>query len=211
MRTVQIDNKARLLALAVVVPTILVSGCAGPQAFTQGQYADPEEIALLDDKWNQSDTQLVAKTVISSMEAWVGTAGIDGKPVVVLEQPKNRTSEHIDMSALYDHVIERMSYKKVGTGWGEGNAIIACDSRTGNCSDYHSYFIAIARAVVIRPSILLADEPTGNLDNATGVQVANLLFDLVNTTGMTLLLVTHNTELAQRCSRQLTLYSGTFQ
>ena len=71
--------------------------------------------------------------------------------------------------------------------------------------------VAIARAVVIRPSILLADEPTGNLDNATGLQVANLLFDLVNTTGMTLLLVTHNTELAQRCSRQLTLYSGTFQ
>ena len=71
--------------------------------------------------------------------------------------------------------------------------------------------VAIARAVVIRPSILLADEPTGNLDNATGVQVANLLFDLVNTTGLTLLLVTHNTELAQRCSRQLTLYSGTFQ
>ena len=71
--------------------------------------------------------------------------------------------------------------------------------------------VAIARAVVIRPSILLADEPTGNLDNATGVQVTNLLFDLVNTTGMTLLLVTHNTELAQRCSRQLTLYSGTFQ
>jgi len=71
--------------------------------------------------------------------------------------------------------------------------------------------VSIARAVVIRPSILLADEPTGNLDNATGVQVANLLFDLVNTTGMTLLLVTHNIELAQRCSRQLTLYSGTFQ
>jgi len=71
--------------------------------------------------------------------------------------------------------------------------------------------VAIARAIVIRPSILLADEPTGNLDNATGVQVANLLFDLVQTTGMTLLLVTHNTDLAQRCSRQMTLHSGTFQ
>jgi len=71
--------------------------------------------------------------------------------------------------------------------------------------------VAIARAVVIRPSILLADEPTGNLDNATGVQVANLLFDLVKNTGTTLLLVTHNTELAQRCSRQLTLHSGTFK
>ncbi|MEC9070331.1 MAG: ABC transporter ATP-binding protein [SAR324 cluster bacterium] len=71
--------------------------------------------------------------------------------------------------------------------------------------------VAIARAIVIRPSILLADEPTGNLDNATGIQVSNLLFDLVKTTGMTLLLVTHNIELAQRCSRQLHLNSGTFQ
>ena len=71
--------------------------------------------------------------------------------------------------------------------------------------------VAIARAVVARPSILLADEPTGNLDNETGVQVANLLFDLVKTTGMTMLLVTHNTEMAMRCSRQLTLQFGTFQ
>jgi len=71
--------------------------------------------------------------------------------------------------------------------------------------------VAIARAVVARPSILLADEPTGNLDNETGVQVANLLFELVKTTGMTMLLVTHNTEMAKRCSRQFTLQFGTFQ
>ena len=71
--------------------------------------------------------------------------------------------------------------------------------------------VAIARAVVALPSILLADEPTGNLDNETGVQVSNLLFDLVKTTGMTMLLVTHNTEMAKRCSRQLTLQFGTFQ
>ena len=71
--------------------------------------------------------------------------------------------------------------------------------------------VAIARAVVTRPSILLADEPTGNLDNETGVQVANLLFDLVKTTGMTMLLVTHNTEMAGRCSRQMTLQYGTFK
>ena len=71
--------------------------------------------------------------------------------------------------------------------------------------------VAIARAVVGRPSILLADEPTGNLDNETGVQVANLLFDLVKTTAMTMLLVTHNTQMARRCSRQLTLQFGTFQ
>ncbi|MCP4447281.1 MAG: transglutaminase domain-containing protein [Myxococcales bacterium] len=51
--------------------------------------------------------------------------------------------------ALYDHVMDRMAYKKVGDKWGEGDAAYACDSRTGNCSDYHSYFIGISRAVGI--------------------------------------------------------------
>jgi uncharacterized protein (TIGR02722 family) len=104
MRTVQSGSKARVAILAAVVSMVVASGCGGPRAFTQGQYSDPEEIAMLDDKWNQNDMQLVAKTVINSMEAWVGTAGIAGKPVVILEQPKNRTAEHIDMGALYDHV-----------------------------------------------------------------------------------------------------------
>jgi len=71
--------------------------------------------------------------------------------------------------------------------------------------------VAIARAIVIRPSVLLADEPTGNLDNATGVQVANLIFNLVQNTGMTMLMVTHNKDLANRCSRQVTLNNGTFE
>ena len=102
--TVQSKKRAWLMVMAAVMTTTMVAGCGGPRAFTKGHYADPEEIALLDDKWNQSDMQLVTKTVINSMEAWVGKAGVDGKPVVVLEQPKNRTSEHIDVSALYDHV-----------------------------------------------------------------------------------------------------------
>jgi len=71
--------------------------------------------------------------------------------------------------------------------------------------------VAIARAIVICPSILLADEPTGNLDNATGVQVADLIFDLVRETRMTMLMVTHNQELAFRCSRVMELQNGTFK
>jgi transglutaminase-like putative cysteine protease len=51
--------------------------------------------------------------------------------------------------ALYDHVIDRMRYMKYGSGWGKGNAVYACDARTGNCSDFHSYFIALARSVGI--------------------------------------------------------------
>jgi transglutaminase-like putative cysteine protease len=51
--------------------------------------------------------------------------------------------------ALYDHVIGRMRYDKSGTGWGRGDAVYACDARTGNCSDFHAYFIALARSIGI--------------------------------------------------------------
>lgn len=48
--------------------------------------------------------------------------------------------------ALYDHTIERMRYMKFGQGWGQGDALRACDSASGNCTDYHAYFIGLARA-----------------------------------------------------------------
>jgi transglutaminase-like putative cysteine protease len=51
--------------------------------------------------------------------------------------------------ALYDHVIDRMRYMKFGSGWGKGDAVYACDAKTGNCTDFHSYFIALSRAVGI--------------------------------------------------------------
>jgi transglutaminase-like putative cysteine protease len=51
--------------------------------------------------------------------------------------------------ALYDHVIGRMRYDKSGIGWGRGDATYACDVRTGNCSDFHAYFIALARSIGI--------------------------------------------------------------
>jgi len=51
--------------------------------------------------------------------------------------------------ALYDHVLGRMRYDKSGTGWGRGDAVYACDARTGNCSDFHAYFIALARSIGI--------------------------------------------------------------
>lgn len=59
--------------------------------------------------------------------------------------------------------------------------------------------VAIARALVVSPSLLLADEPTGNLDTATGEIVAELLFDLVERDKKSLILVTHNLDLASRC------------
>ena len=51
--------------------------------------------------------------------------------------------------ALYNHVLGRMRYDTSGTGWGKGDAVYACDARTGNCSDFHAYFIALARSAGI--------------------------------------------------------------
>jgi putative ABC transport system ATP-binding protein len=68
--------------------------------------------------------------------------------------------------------------------------------------------VAIARAFVTQPKILFADEPTGNLDAATGAQVIELLLELNRAQGTTLILVTHDEALAQRCGRQLHLVAG---
>ncbi|MDQ3235420.1 MAG: ABC transporter ATP-binding protein [Pseudobdellovibrionaceae bacterium] len=71
--------------------------------------------------------------------------------------------------------------------------------------------VAIARAFVVEPRILLADEPSGNLDTATGEKVMNLLFDAVAQRGMTLILVTHDMQLASRCKNRLPLVQGQLQ
>ena len=68
--------------------------------------------------------------------------------------------------------------------------------------------VALARAVVSRPEILLADEPTGNLDAANGAAVMDLLFDLRDRHGATLIMVTHAPELAARCDRVVRLLDG---
>lgn len=68
--------------------------------------------------------------------------------------------------------------------------------------------VAIARAFAPKPAILFADEPTGNLDAATGQQIIELLFQLNEENGTTLILVTHDNALADRCQRRLVLTAG---
>ena len=68
--------------------------------------------------------------------------------------------------------------------------------------------VALARAFVSQPKILFADEPTGNLDAATGAQVIELMLELNRALGTTLILVTHDEALAQRCGKQLRLAAG---
>jgi putative ABC transport system ATP-binding protein len=78
----------------------------------------------------------------------------------------------------------------------------------GQMSGGEQQRVALARAVATRPKILLADEPTGNLDGANGDAVIKLLFDLRDRHGATLILVTHAPGLAGRCDRQLRLTDG---
>jgi putative ABC transport system ATP-binding protein len=68
--------------------------------------------------------------------------------------------------------------------------------------------VALARAFVMRPALLLADEPTGSLDFATGAAVMELMFELNREAGTTLVLVTHDQAIAQRCQRQLCIEAG---
>jgi len=78
----------------------------------------------------------------------------------------------------------------------------------GQLSGGEQQRVALARAFVVEPVLLLADEPTGNLDGETGRQVIDLMFDLAARRGTTLMLITHDPNLAARCRRLIRLVDG---
>ena len=102
-------------------------------------------------------------------------------------------------AAAFDEAAETL--ERVGLGHRLGHY-------PGQLSGGEQQRVALARAFVAKPALLLADEPTGNLDGDTGNAVIDLLFSLVAEAGTTLLLVTHNPALAGRCARRLTLSDG---
>lgn len=62
---------------------------------------------------------------------------------------QGRATDLMRARALYDHVIDQVRYARYGSGWGQGDAVYACNAKSGNCTDFHAYFIALARAVNI--------------------------------------------------------------
>jgi len=82
------------------------------------------------------------------------------------------------------------------------------DHFPGQLSGGEQQRVALARAVVAKPKILLADEPTGNLDGINGIAIMDLLFSLRDQFGSTLILVTHDPVLANRCNRIIRLHDG---
>lgn len=82
------------------------------------------------------------------------------------------------------------------------------DSKAKDLSGGQKQRLAIARAIVNKPQIIFADEPTGNLDSATGDKIVDLLFDLNKKLGCTLVIVTHDEELAARCKMRVQVKDG---
>jgi len=82
--------------------------------------------------------------------------------------------------------------------------------RVGELSGGEQQRVAIARALIMSPKLLLADEPTGNLDKATGDEITKLLLSLNKSRGLALIIATHNLELAHKMSKQLQLVDGRF-
>ncbi len=69
--------------------------------------------------------------------------------------------------AIYAHVLKHMRYDKSGKGWGRGDALFACDARTGNCTDFHAYFIALCRAIKIPARFAIGFTIPANRDEGT--------------------------------------------
>jgi putative ABC transport system ATP-binding protein len=94
----------------------------------------------------------------------------------------------------------------------EGMAAVGLADRLshypGQLSGGEQQRVALARAVAARPKLILADEPTGNLDQATGHEVIELMFRVQAESGATLVLITHDPELAERCGRRLHIVDG---
>lgn len=84
-------------------------------------------------------------------------------------------------------------------------------SRARDLSGGQKQRVCIARALITKPDIIFADEPTGNLDSVTGLQVENILFDLNKKKNITLIIVTHDTDLAKKCKRQIYIKDGRIQ
>ena len=77
---------------------------------------------------------------------------VPSDPTIQTEAEKaveGRQGDLMRARALYDHVMDQMQYKKFGEGWGQGDAVFACNTLYGNCTDYHAYFIGLARSVGI--------------------------------------------------------------
>jgi lipoprotein-releasing system ATP-binding protein len=158
-----------------------------------------------------------------------GSIVIDGHETVTLDPPKlaafrNRTIgfvfqfhhllpeftaiENAAMPALISGMPQKDAESRAAALLDRVGLSQRLRHRPGELSGGEQQRVALARALVMEPRLLLADEPTGNLDRKTGAAIHQLLLELNRERGMTLLVVTHNDDLANRLPRQLRMVNG---
>lgn len=187
--------------------------------------AEQERVAIVGPSGSGKSTLLLILTGLEFVTS--GTVRFDGKDLSALSANAcaDLRREHIGIVFQSFHLIPSLSAREnvalpldvSGMPNSRKSALTMLD-RVGLADRAEHYpaqlsggeqqRVAIARALVHGPRLIVADEPTGNLDDNTGKTIMNLLFDLNRDSGTTLLLVTHDLRLAQRCNRTLQLQEG---
>jgi lipoprotein-releasing system ATP-binding protein len=125
--------------------------------------------------------------------------------------PEFSVLENTMMPALINRVPEKEAIQKAEDVLSELGLSHRLTHKAGEISGGEQQRVAIARAAILGPSLLLADEPTGNLDKATGRTVEDILVKLNKERGMTMLMVTHNERLAYRMDRVIRITDGSVE
>lgn len=171
--------------------TTLLGLLAGLDVPSHGQiFIDDTDITTLDEEQRAQLRGRLVGFVFQSFQLLPSLTALEN--VMLPAELRGDTDALAQAKALLDHVelSQRLDHYPRQLSGGEQQRV------------------AIARAFAAKPQILFADEPTGNLDTNTGQRIVELLFDLNRSYGTTLVLVTHDQQLAQRCHRQLQITAG---
>jgi putative ABC transport system ATP-binding protein len=126
-------------------------------------------------------------------------------------QPNDSVLENVALSLKIQGVKKKNRLARAKNAVEQVGLTDKINSRANDLSGGQKQRVAIARAIVNSPSILIADEPTGNLDSENGKLIEDLLFELNEKFGTTIIIVTHDEDLAKRCQRIIRLKDGVIE